>query len=91
MGLNNLPGIPRPQALTALRKHAAQLAVRGDHIRIRAQDQAPLPYFVEAMFDFSLALLEAQVDWVERFIRQLEGMPAQERRPDGEPTPDPGG
>jgi DNA-binding PadR family transcriptional regulator len=90
MGLSNLPGIPRQQAIAALREHCAHLAERRDRIRARAQEQAPLPYFVEAMFEFSLALIEAQLGWVERFTQRLQRMPTQEQRPDSRPHPNSG-
>jgi DNA-binding PadR family transcriptional regulator len=87
MGLNNLPGVPRQQAIAALLQQCAHLVQRRERIRSRSQEQAPLPYFVQAMFDYSLALIEAQLGWVERFIQQLERMPTREQQPDRGPHP----
>jgi DNA-binding PadR family transcriptional regulator len=72
LGLNNLPGIAPEETLAAVRQYCAQLAERRDHLRIRVQEQAPLPYFVDAMFDLSLTLIEAELAWVKRFIDKLE-------------------
>ncbi len=76
MGLSNLPGIPRQQAIAALRQYSAALVGHRDHIRTRRNQQAPLPYFVDAMFDLSLTLVEAEMGWVERFVDQLQELPA---------------
>jgi len=75
LGLNNLPGIPREQATTALRQYCARLVERRDRIRTGRHQQAPLPYFVDAMFDFSLTLIEAALEWVRQFTDQLEKLP----------------
>jgi DNA-binding PadR family transcriptional regulator len=80
LGLNNLPGVPLEQAVAALRQYSARLEERDDLIRARRQQQAPLPYFVDAMFDLSSTLVQAEAIWVRKFIAQmLEGTSGSER------------
>jgi len=72
LGLANLPGIPRDEALRALRQYAAGLAERRQRIEQRMEEQAPLPRHVEILFEFSLALIEAQLEWLEQLMAELE-------------------
>ena len=84
LGLGNLPGIRREKAIAALRQYCQRLAERRDHVRKRGQEQAPLPYSVEAMFDLSVTLLEAELAWVEGFVHKLESMEGQKKKTGGQ-------
>ena len=72
LGLASLPGVSRSEALAALRRYQDRLKDRLEHVRSRRDDRRPLPYFVEAMFNHSMALIEAEQRWTEGFIVQLE-------------------
>lgn len=72
LGLANLPGIPATVAIDALRQHLRELIERLAHIKMRRKKQQPLPYFVEAMFDRSITMVEAEKKWIEKFIEKLE-------------------
>ena len=72
LGLANLPGVPLPQALAALRQYRSALAARLEHVRARWEAQSPLPYHVDAMFTHSIAMTEAELAWVEEFIGEME-------------------
>jgi DNA-binding PadR family transcriptional regulator len=72
LGLANLPGIPPAEALAALRQYRDGLAARLEHVQARRESQRPLPYFVDAMFDHSVTMIEAELDWINQFIAQLE-------------------
>ena len=72
LGLSNLPGIPRQQALPALRQYATRLRERRQRIEQRMDEQAPLPRHVEILFEFSLVQIDAQLDWLERLIGELK-------------------
>lgn len=72
LGLANLPIIAPAEALTALRQHRDGLVARLEHVRARWQAQRPLPYFVDAMFEHAIAMGEAELGWLEKFIRQME-------------------
>lgn len=78
LGLANLPGLPRDEALAALRAYREALRERRAQIRAAARAQRPLPFVVEALFDYSLALIGAELSWVKRFITRLEEQDAKD-------------
>lgn len=72
LALANLPRISLDEALTALRQYRDRLAERREHVRARrARGEEDLPYHVDAMFDLSLTMIEAELAWTERFMGQL--------------------
>jgi DNA-binding PadR family transcriptional regulator len=87
LGLSNLPGIAPDETLTAVVQYRAHLAERRDHLRTRVQEQAPLPHFVDAMFDLSLTLIEAELAWVTRFADRLERREREQGLPNAEAQP----
>lgn len=72
LGLANLPSVPTSVAIDALREHRTGLIERIRHIQSRRDAQPSIPYFVEAMFDYSLTMVETEKRWIENFIQQLE-------------------
>ncbi|MDY6875341.1 MAG: PadR family transcriptional regulator [Chloroflexota bacterium] len=72
LGLANLPGITIAEALAALRKYRDELDARLEHVQARWESQRPLPYFVDAMFDHSVTMTQAELEWITQFISQLE-------------------
>ncbi len=73
LGLANWPALDAAAG-------AAALAARGvalDDIAVRVEErraaQAPLPAFVEAMFDYSLTMIAAERAWLDRTRKTLEG------------------
>ena len=72
LGLSHLPGIPREEAMAALGQYCDALTVRLRHVQERWESQRPLPYFVEAMFQHSRVMLEAELAWVKGFMEQEE-------------------
>jgi len=72
LGLANLPGLSSNDAFTALRNYQESLDDRLEQIRSRRESQRPLQYFVEAMFEHSMAMVEAELNWIKSFIRQME-------------------
>ena len=72
LALGNFPAVSIDEALTALQQYRDSLVERVTHIREREEAQRPLLYFVEAMFDYSLTLVGAELEWIEKFIKQLE-------------------
>ena len=79
LGLANLPGIPAGMAVDALRQHRDALTERLARIKTRRNEQRPLPYFVEAMFEHSVSMLEAEKRWIHKFMQQLEVSDAENR------------
>lgn len=72
LGLSNFPIVPRERALEALNTYVTQLVKRLHDMLSRAEAQRPLPPFVEAMFGYSQVLLEAEIDWMNNFIKDVE-------------------
>lgn len=72
LGLSNLPVIPPESLVPALNSYAAQLGESLKHLEERAKQQRPLAPFVEAMFDYSQVLIEAELNWLRKFIFEVE-------------------
>lgn len=79
LGLANLPGVPPSEAVTALRLYSDRLEERWNYVRSRAEEQRPLPDHVEAMFDLSLCMIEAEREWIDKFVNQLEAKDDEDR------------
>jgi len=74
IGIGNLPFLGNTETIAALRKYRSALNSRLEHVKGRRQDQQPLPYFVEALFDYSLTMIEAELKWTDKFLAQLEAI-----------------
>ena len=74
LGLAILPRIKLKDALESLDEYRKALKVRWESIRVSLERQRPLPYYVEAMFDYSLAMVSTELEWVETFIQQLQSL-----------------
>jgi DNA-binding PadR family transcriptional regulator len=72
LGLANLPLIPAEKAIQALLEYSQRLRDRRKHVRDRLDSAADdLPFHAAAMFDLSLTMIEAELSWVQRFVRTL--------------------
>lgn len=71
IGLANLPTLERRQVMDALANYRHELANNLEHIQERRASLQPLPYFVEAMFTHSQALIRAEMDWLDGFLERL--------------------
>ena len=60
------------EALAALRQYHGALAARLTHVQARRGSQQPLPYFADAMFDHSVTMIRAELEWITQFMSQLE-------------------
>jgi DNA-binding PadR family transcriptional regulator len=72
LGLANLPVVSRQGAIKALAEHCQALEAQQNHLCERLEEQRPLPPFVEAMFDYSLKMLESELLWLRNYQRDLE-------------------
>ncbi len=73
LGLAGMPAIPPDETVAALRCYIDRLAERRDHVRGRRQAAGEdLPLFLDGMFDFSISLLKARMEWIDNFIGRLE-------------------
>lgn len=73
LGLASLPGLPQDEALAALRRYHDALAARLAQVQANWEGKGPLPYFIDAMFDYSTTMLRAEMAWIEQLIHTLEG------------------
>ncbi len=78
LGLANLPGISPAEALTALGQYRDEMANQLAHLQARWESQRPLPYFVDAMFDHSVTMIRAEMEWVAKFTKEMEEQNAQD-------------
>ena len=72
LGLANLPGLPPRKAIHALKEYHQDLTERKQSLLHKWDAQRPLPDFVEAMFSYSVAMLDAEMNWVADFTAQWE-------------------
>jgi len=71
LGLANLTSISKPEALAGLSQYRDALAARLEHVEATRESQQPLPYFVEAMFSYSITMIEAELKWIKQLTAQL--------------------
>jgi DNA-binding PadR family transcriptional regulator len=74
LGLANLPVVSRQRAIKALADYCQALEAQKKHLREWLEEQRPLPPFVEAMFDYSLTMLECEFRWLRRYQEDLEAV-----------------
>lgn len=67
-----MPELPIDQVLTAFLTYRNELDNRREHVHAQVQNQQPLPDHVAAMFDYSLAMIEAELSWLDILIQKLE-------------------
>jgi DNA-binding PadR family transcriptional regulator len=79
LGLSNLQGTPTEDAIQALYQYRQKMVERAEHLRGRWDAQEPhLPFNVNALFDLSKTLIDAELSWVTNFIHQLEARQGKE-------------
>ncbi len=71
LGLANLPTVSRREARQALQRYRQLLQERQAHLGSVLQSMKGAPPFVEAMFDYSLTMVAAELQWADRFLRRL--------------------
>ena len=72
LGIANLPILNGNQAQNALVSYLVEVEARLAHVTEKAETQSPLPEHVQYLFDYSLMLLEAEKNWVEKIIQKME-------------------
>ena len=72
LGLSNLPMLPRNRVIKALNGYIEQLERRLAHMLQRRDSQQPVQPFVEAMFDYSRTMIQAEIDWLRNIIWEVE-------------------
>jgi len=72
LGLSNFQALPRDQVLQALNEYIDRLNGRLVQMLNRRDSQRPIPPFVEAMFDYSHTMIQAELKWLDRFKKDVE-------------------
>lgn len=72
LGLANLTILYRDEALEAIGRHRDGLAEHRSNVARRAEQQRPLPDVVEALFDYSLTMMDARLTWLDTFIDAIK-------------------
>ncbi len=72
LGLSNYPVIPSKLVLESLQKNIMHLENRLKHLEQRVEEQRPLPPYVKAMFDYSCTMIEAELKWMNGFVKKVE-------------------
>ncbi len=71
LGLANLPALDLEEARLALRKYRQSLEKRLTTLQARWESQRPLPFYVDAMFEHSETMIQAETAWIDGFLAQL--------------------
>lgn len=74
LALASLPALPLSEALSALRLYQQQMQTNIRQVTHKEESdrQVHLPFHAAAIFEHSLALMQAELAWVTQFIAQLE-------------------
>lgn len=73
VGMANSPLLPPGQVAEALRRRHQNVLLRIDSIRTTRSRQEPVDVFVAAIFEHGIALLQAELTWIEDTLSHLEG------------------
>jgi len=72
LGLSIYPALDPGDARTAIKEYLSSLEQRRERLLNQAEVQRPLPPHVEAMFDYSQTMVEAEIDWLKAFMAEQE-------------------
>lgn len=81
LGLSSLPAVSSQEALDALHIRRERLSQTLEHLAARRENtQISAPPQVDAMFDLSMKLIEAEVQWLDNYIARLSDSQKGEHR-----------
>ncbi len=73
LGLANIPTLSIEETLAALSQYSQHLKEKREILRTALDNkQHAHPYFVDAMFELGLTMMRAELEWVEKFTRQIQ-------------------
>ncbi|WP_108818721.1 PadR family transcriptional regulator [Pseudovibrio sp. Alg231-02] len=75
LGMIHWPTLQRDQALNALSERAEAIQKEISRIGNIQLDQQPLPDHVEALFDYSIAQLKSEADWLQKTLDYMTCKP----------------
>ncbi len=73
-GLFNLARLPSEARLTALRQYSKKLAERCNLVQEnwrKAKIRGDIPWHAELMFDYSLTMTEAELNWIKHLVESM--------------------
>jgi DNA-binding PadR family transcriptional regulator len=71
LGLANLPLVSADQAKSALETYRRALDEKLEEVSATLESQRPIPSHVELLFGHSIAMLEAEINWVEKKLATM--------------------
>jgi DNA-binding PadR family transcriptional regulator len=75
LGMINWPVLKREEALEALEARGEAVGEELERLKKIRVDQQPLPDFVEAIFELSIAQLRAEAEWIARTLDYMKTKP----------------
>lgn len=75
MGMIHWPALQREQALDGLSQRSKAIQIELIRIEGIQLDQQPLPDHVEALFDYSIAQLKSEADWLQKTLNYMTCKP----------------
>jgi DNA-binding PadR family transcriptional regulator len=73
LGLANIPAVTPSEAMAALGLYSQNLKTKLEILRTALDNKNHShPYFVEAMFDLGLKVMQAELESVEKFMKQIQ-------------------
>ncbi len=73
LGLANLPSLSIEETITALSQYRKHLTEKMGILRaVLESNLQSHPYFVDAMFELGLLVMQAELEWVEKFTKQIQ-------------------
>lgn len=72
LGLAGLPAIRPADAVAALRLYRRGVLGRKSEVEAAWQQAGSLPFAIEGMFEYSVNLLQTELDWLDRYIPRFE-------------------
>lgn len=76
IGMANSPMLPTGQIAESLRRRREGVAARIDSMCAARAGQKPLEAFVGAIFDHGIAMLQAELAWIDNTMLTLRGLDA---------------
>jgi DNA-binding PadR family transcriptional regulator len=71
LGLGNLPIVSADQAQIALEAYKSNIEKKLAEVSTTLEAQRPIPSHVELLFGHSIAMLEAEMNWVEKILATM--------------------
>jgi hypothetical protein len=73
LGLANLTVLSIEETLAALSQYSKHLTEKMEILRtVHDSNLHSHPYFVDAMFELGLMVMQAELEWLEKFTRQIQ-------------------